>query len=320
MPIESVIQASTDVDLLQAWNSYLAEIMTRSQMLAGIAVRFVVSQRPKLTYEIATGPARADVEGFLNRHPVGTGAAPNPRVVPWKTTIVALEPRGVAAGVYATGARDGDLEEAVGSFTDPKVLAALEHSHRLFDKDVNHIKRVTMYSKHPCLLIDEHRHIHAMNLLAKNLLHSGAANVSVSPNEQLNFGTREASRMFAEMVEAFFRGAHEEARTLLENDLLGHLSRERSSWVSGEHLALLHLKPLRQPLVLDPMRVSKVTKLSIAQARLVCGLVRGLDLRQYAEEANVALPTVRWHMRKVLSHLECTSQYQVVALMKEIFG
>lgn len=320
MAIENVIAASSDLDLVQAWTSFLGRMVSSSAALESVAIRFVFSRRPKLTCEIATGPLRADMEEFLQWHPVECATATTTRVVPWKPAVVALELKELPAGVYATGPDDDELEDVVSAFSRPQVIEALEHSYRMLDKDVGHMKRMAMHSRSPCLLIDEEKHVHACNLAAKHLLHDCAGGLSVSAAEQLCFGSRGDSINFAEMLDAFFTGGHDEARTLLDKDLLATVARDKSSWVSGDRLALVHLKRLRQPLVLDPVRVSTITKLTLSQARLVCALVRGQEVKEYAEEAGLELSTARWHVRKALSRMECSSQYELVSLMKEIFG
>lgn len=319
MAIESVTEALSDADLLQAWSSFMGQLISTD--VVGLAVRFVLSRKPRLTYEIAAGPAKADVEGFLYRHPVMPGTTPGLRVVPWKRRMVAYELKDVPAGVYATGDDEGLLEEVVTDFChQPAVREALEHSYRILGKDVERMKRTATLTRDPCLLIDDRRQVHAVNLAAKALLADGIGNLGISAGDQLSFTDRAANARFVRMIEAFFSGLHEEGRTLINSDLLALVSRDRSGYLPGERLVLLHLRKLRQPLVLDATRVADMTRLTMSQARLACALVRGRELRQYAEESGIRISTARWHMRKALSNMECESQHELVALLKEIFG
>ena len=243
-----------------------------------------------------------------------------PRVVPWRHPVIAFELKDPAAGVYVMAHDDGEIDTVVNAFQEPAMMAALEHSARILDSHVDHIKRVALHSKYACVLVDEFHRVHACNLAAKHLLRDETADLYISTGGELCYRGRGDENQFGSMLDSFFHGGHDEARTLLSNDLLAMVSRDKSSGFSGERLGLVNFKRLRQSLVLDPVRVARITKLTMSQARLVCALVRGQDVKEYTEESGLSLATARWHMRKALQTMECASQFQLVMLMKEIFG
>lgn len=81
---------------------------------------------------------------------------------------------------------------------------------------------------------------------------------------------------------------------------------------------LLSLRPCRSRLSLSPAVVGSVYRLTRAEARLVCALVRGQTLKEYAAGQGVAYGTVRSQLHGIFQKTGVSTQSHLIAMLSPL--
>ncbi len=74
------------------------------------------------------------------------------------------------------------------------------------------------------------------------------------------------------------------------------------------------------PAAIDPAWITRVFRLTQAEARVAAGLFDGMDLREIAERQTVALETVRGHLKRGMIKVGARSQAQLVRMLASSQG
>jgi len=82
-------------------------------------------------------------------------------------------------------------------------------------------------------------------------------------------------------------------------------------------VAFLFLRDLDRQLDISIAAFSKAYQLTRAETRLVKQFATGLSLGEYAASAGLSEDTVRWHMKNVLAKTNCSSQVQLLNLIRK---
>ena len=74
------------------------------------------------------------------------------------------------------------------------------------------------------------------------------------------------------------------------------------------------------PAAIDPAWITRVFRLTQAEARVAAGLFDGMDLREIAGRQAVALETVRGHLKRAMVKVGARSQAQIVRMLANSQG
>jgi DNA-binding CsgD family transcriptional regulator len=170
-----------------------------------------------------------------------------------------------------------------------------------------------------------------MNAAASGTL--GKVGIAVAPNGMLRLSDAHAGRQLAHAIKEFVadKSAAESPR-LLSYELPDGTSRSltvrplkivpkaSTQGESAAHWFMVSIRPSLSSFDVSAPRLAATLDLTRAEANLAAALMKGLSLQEYAEQENLKITTVRWHLQNIFDRTGTRGQAELVGMIASLFA
>ena len=170
-----------------------------------------------------------------------------------------------------------------------------------------------------------------MNAWAAEML--GKLGISVAVNGTFRLNDAHASRQLASVIKNFVAdNSGAESPRLLSYELPDGTSRNLTvrplkivpgaspQGDNGGHWFMVSIRPSLSAFDVSASRLAATFSLTPAEANLAAALVKGLSLQEYAEQENLKITTVRWHLQNIFDRTDTRGQAELVSMIASLFG